>query len=270
MQLNATLATPLLVGLAHWNPHWQCFVKQPSCAAVATKALTALLSEAQPALDFVNVVEYESSTYQPPAGWAAIAAEQDCGQDWDTLFYRADRWTLRQESHGCLVPHRSYAAGTFQSKHNPMLIVAVMGAHFPQTLNASTHAYENATKNANGVLRKLWNNGRTIFLGDTNTEGPEAAAANISHHGVNKTNGELMADMALWGHNDTRGEPPGAPLFKGCCYSDGFSWQGDRIIANFGKVVSSQVLFDPAPAWAAFNGSEFHKGVRLVLDASVP
>jgi hypothetical protein len=268
--MNATFATPVLIGLAHWNPHWQCFVQMPSCAAAATSALTTLLNEPQPSLDFVNVVEFENATYQPPAGWASIAPDQDCGHDWDTLFYRTDRWVLKEASSGCLVPSRSYAAGTFQSKSHPALIVAVMGAHFPQTLDASTHAYENATRNATRVFRKLGNHERALFLGDTNTEGPEAAAANQSHHGVNKTNGELMADMALWGRNGTRGEPPGAPLFKGCCYSDGFSWEGDRIIANFGSVVSSQVLFDPAPAWAAFSGSEFHKGVRLVLDASTP
>ena len=279
---STTLA--ISIGLAHWNPHWQCFVSHPSCAAAAKTALTEMLTARTP-LDFFNVVELEDAHYglTLPPGWASIAPERDCGHpdpDWDTLFYRSDRWALKESSHGCLVPNRSYAAGTFQSKANPAMIVAVLGAHFPQTLDASTHAYEDATKSANAVLGRLWNNVpnksaqllflRTVFLGDTNTEGPKAAAAKLSHHGVNKTNGQLMADMGLWAHADPRGEPPGAPLFRGCCFNDNFSWEGDRIIANFGKAVASKVLFDPAPAWAEFDGSEFHKGVYVVLNASVP
>ena len=64
--------------------------------------------------------------------------------------------------------------------------------------------------------------------------------------------------------------PAGSRLYKGCCYGDGggsFQWQGDRIIANFGKAASTRVLFsDPVPSWAQFNGSEFHKGVLFTLD----
>ena len=59
--------------------------------------------------------------------------------------------------------------------------------------------------------------------------------------------------------------PPGSRLFKSCCFNDGFSWQGDRIVANFGSAPETRVLFDPAPEWAAFDGSEFHKGVELTL-----
>ncbi len=44
-----------------------------------------------------------------------------------------------------------------------------------------------------------------------------------------------------------------------------FQWQGDRIIANFGTNPSATVLFHPAPAWALFSSSEFHKGVLLTL-----
>ena len=47
----------------------------------------------------------------------------------------------------------------------------------------------------------------------------------------------------------------------------GLRQEGDRIVSNFGTAVASEVLFDPAPEWAAFNTSEFHKGVRLVLQA---
>ena len=40
------------------------------------------------------------------------------------------------------------------------------------------------------------------------------------------------------------------------------SKQGDRIISNFGTVLSSKVLFDAVPAWAC---GELHKGVTLTL-----
>lgn len=147
---------------------------------------------------------------------------------------------------------------------DPLLVFTVLGAHYPQTLNASTHAYDKATANLRSVFAQI-NEPRAVLLADTNTEGPQAAAAAPSHHGVNKTNRELLADLGLWAGS---GEPPGAPLFRGCCSSDNFSWQGDRIVANFGSVVASRTLFDPAPSWATFAGSEFHKGVELTLRPS--
>ena len=67
----------LLIGLLHWNPHWQCFSGHPDCASNATAALDNLMSEK---LDFMNVVELESTSYSPPEGWAAIAAFDSCGR----------------------------------------------------------------------------------------------------------------------------------------------------------------------------------------------
>jgi len=264
------LAVPLLAALAsatdditfaHWNPHWQCFSGHPTCAGNVTAALTTLL---QSGVDFVNVVELEAATYEPPAGWASIAKFDSCGRDWDTLFFNTARWRpASRQASGCVVESRSFAAGAFQNLSNPELVLTVVGAHFPQTLNASTHAYANATANLRSVFSAL-DQKRNVLLADTNTESPEAAAANSSHHGVNKTNAQLLADLGLWPAGSAQ-PPPAAPLFRGCCASDNFSWQGDRIVADFGTVVSSKVLFDPAPSWATFSGSEFHKGVLLTL-----
>ena len=249
------------ISFAHWNPHWQCFAgSHPSCAANATAALSSLLSAT--GLDFANIVELEAASYAPPPGWAAIAPAQSCGDDWDTLFYNTGRWTRLVERSGCLFDDRSFAAGVFQSRRDPSFVLTVLGAHYPQTLNASTHAYAQASANLGGVLRQLGANNRAVLLADTNTEGPDAAAASASHHGVNRTNAQILADLGLWPGPDL---PPAAPLFRGCCYNDGFSWQGDRIIANFGSVAASRTLFDPVPDWAAFAGSEFHKGVSLTL-----
>ena len=254
-------STPTAISFVHWNPHWQCFAGHPSCAANATAALSSLLSVT--GLDFANIVELEAASYTPPSGWAAIAPVQSCGDDWDTLFYNTKLWTRLVERSGCMFDDRSFAAGVFQSRRDPSLVLTVLGAHYPQTLNASTHAYAQASANLSGVLRQLGAN-RTVLLADTNTEGPVAAAANASHHGVNRTNAQILADLGLR-PSPGAAAPPAAPLFKGCCYSDGFSWQGDRIVANFGSVAASRTLFDPAPSWAAFAGSEFHKGVSLTL-----
>ena len=51
--------------------------------------------------------------------------------------------------------------------------VTVFGAHFPQTLNASTHAYDDATAAVKAKLEALgWSSAdQTIFMADTNTEG---------------------------------------------------------------------------------------------------
>merc|ERR1711998_164095 len=105
--------------------------------------------------------------------------------------------------------------------------------------------------------------GHAVLLADTNTEGPDAAALKPDHHGVNKTNLQVATDLQIW--SSAPAEPPATPLYYGCCYSDDFQWQGDRIIANIGDVSSSEVLFDPAPSWAASDTSEFHKGVRATL-----
>ena len=120
-----------ILGLLHWNPHWQCFEQSPACSAGATKALTKLLNPAT--LDFANVIEFETTTFTPPAGWASIGAFQSCGHDWDTLFYNTDRWSLVDNATGCLTPSRSFAAGTFQLKTDPEVEVVIFGAHFPQT-----------------------------------------------------------------------------------------------------------------------------------------
>jgi len=244
----------------HWNPHWQCFEGNVGCSSNATAALTSLLSDG---VDFANVVELETAKYTPPLGWAAVAKFESCGRDWDTLFFNTARWRRLSKLSGCVAPadSRSFAAGVFQSTSDPALVLTVVGAHYPQTLNASSHAYEDAVGNLSASIANLYTP-RAVLLADTNTEGPAAAAANESHHGVNKTNAQILSDIGLWPKGATQPEPPSSTLFKGCCLGDNFSWQGDRIIANFGTVLSSKVLFDPAPEWAV---GEFHKGVELKL-----
>jgi len=271
-----TATASILIGLLHWNPHWQCF-GNTTCSVGATKALNDLLTSTAAPVDFANLIELEDETYSPPTGWNAVGHNESCGDpygDWDTIYYNSNRWELVKSANGCLTPARSYAAGVFQlraqkKKHEKgnLAPVTIFGAHFPQTLNASTHAYTDATVAVQSKLQSLgWSRtDSTIFMADTNTEGPAAAAANVSHHGVNKTNGQLFSDIGVWPAATASQDPPGATLFNSCCYSDAFSWQGDRVLSNFGTVVKQTPLFDPTPAWADFAGNEMHRGIYVSL-----
>lgn len=248
--------------MLQWNPHWQCFEDHPECSAKATAMVAELLTTKN--LDFANLIELETTELELPAGWVALGDFQSCGHDWDSLIYNAKRWRVLANTTGCMLDSRSYTAARFMSIADPSLgEVLAIGAHYPQTLNASSQGYEKGTAALKQVIKTLGGSDQFVIMADTNTEGPVAAAASPEHHGVNKTNGQLLVDLGVWGEG--AGAPPGAKLFNGCCYNDNFSWQGDRIVANFGRVTSSEVLFNPAPAWAAFNTSEFHRAVVLTL-----
>lgn len=169
---------------------------------------------------------------------------------------------------GCVYAERSFTLGVFESIANPALTIVAVGAHYPQTLNASTGAYTAATATLAAVIKAHTvnlTNPRVILMADTNTEGPVAAAASPAHNGVNKTNGELLHDLGQWPTPAVN--PPSAPLFNGCCGGETppFAWEGDRIVANFGSYPATTVLFEPVPDWAVFPNSEFHKGVILSL-----
>lgn len=301
--LFATAVCAEFLNVAHWNPHWECFAKEPTCKSNATAALTELLASgcsptgcAADGLDFASVIEFEVGDYKPPAGWAAIGASQTCGHDWATLFYNAEKWRIGDWSYaGCLTAGRAFAAATFSSSkvrsgatgRAPPSALVVVAAHFPQTQHNAS-AYGEATQKLKSVLAshahthdraQVGTTANTILMADTNTESPTGAAKHPYHNstgGVNKTNAELMADIGLWPYGPK--EPPAAPLFDGCCctpfgpWDTPFSWQGDRIVATFGTPAASRHLFDPAPEWACNDelrnttGAEFHKGVHLTLE----
>jgi len=288
--LASSAAPTTTVSFAHWNPHYECFLKEPTCRRNATASLARLLASgcsptgcANGGLDFASVIEFEVADYEPPAGWESIGLAQTCGHDWATLFYDARRWKVSAWSTGCLAPGRSFAAGVFAPAGGGVALT-VASAHFPQTQHNAS-AYAEATATLRAVLARLGAHkpeAATVLLADTNTESPQAAASTAWHNssgGVNKTNAALLSDLGLWASPD---EPPAAPLFKGCCCTPffagdtPFSWEGDRIVANAGSPASSRVLFDPPPAWACSEelrnatGSEFHKGVAfdLVLPAA--
>mmetsp|Transcript_79303 Transcript_79303/g.246171 ORF Transcript_79303/g.246171 Transcript_79303/m.246171 type:complete len:123 (-) Transcript_79303:97-465(-) len=72
---------------------------------------------------------------------------------------------------------------------------------------------------------------------------------------------KVMRRLAVPGADESHS----SELLRTCCLNDGFSHAYDRVIANFGASVQSQLLNDPAPSWAI---GEFHKGIaaRLKLE----
>jgi hypothetical protein len=114
--------------------------------------------------------------------------------DWDTLFYDTTKWSLVNNETACMYTSRSFTLGVFTSVATPTITVVAVGAHYPQTQNASTGAYENSTATLAAVIKvhtSSLTNPKVILMADTNTEGPEAAAATPGHAGVNKTNGQV-------------------------------------------------------------------------------
>ena len=104
-----------MLTLAHWNPHWECFAKEPSCKTGAVSALDTVLGPTYGIkADFFSVIEFEVDTYVPPAPYALIGNFQSCGHDWATLIYDNATWELASTPLvGCLAAGRSFAAATF-------------------------------------------------------------------------------------------------------------------------------------------------------------
>ena len=204
-------AQPESLTLAHWNPHFRCFdlTAHPECSAGANTALTSLLTTGctgeedvacdGDALDFASLIEFELSGYAVPPGWKAIGAGYaSCGRDWATIFYNSERWQPAPASAehpvsqlvGCDYDGRSFAAGSFVRTTDVAVRLSVVSSHYPQTLGNAT-AYAKTAASIQGVLASM-DRTNVVFMGDTNTEGPEAAAKQVSHHGTNRTNGELL------------------------------------------------------------------------------
>ena len=115
---------------------------------------------------------------------------------------------MLRHSSGCLFEGRSYVVAVLRRIDDPSYEVTAVGAHFPQTLNASSGNYQAAIASLKNTLLQInATMSRVVFMADTNTESPNAAARNSSHRGLNKTNAAMMTDLGLWKSSDHR-EPP--------------------------------------------------------------
>lgn len=209
--------------------------------------------------DFANVVELETHDFAAPTGWANIS--YTCGRDMTTLFFDSTRWKMSEGAalgaKGCMVKDdRAYVVQVFEHLTESLKVV-VIGAHFPhRTLGTTLSASLRGVVNASGVES-------TLLIADTNINRPGAfpvCPRSLCSSSVEIFQGLdiVRADQAV-----------STVLEKTCCLNPpyGFAFEFDRIIANFGTSMTTELHDDPTPSWAV---GAFHKSItgRLVVPSN--
>eukprot|EP00429_Kryptoperidinium_foliaceum_P076466 CAMPEP_0176209726 /NCGR_PEP_ID=MMETSP0121_2-20121125/13779_1 /TAXON_ID=160619 /ORGANISM="Kryptoperidinium foliaceum, Strain CCMP 1326" /LENGTH=325 /DNA_ID=CAMNT_0017548741 /DNA_START=1 /DNA_END=975 /DNA_ORIENTATION=+ len=252
----AALGQRAPLSLLQWNPHWQCVVwNSRNCTEEAGKALVATLEGED--VDFANLIEYADPAGILPENWTNIRNAGLCGRDSLDLIYNSARWTPvigMWPSRGCMqvIPaDRPYLIMEFVGEQD-LGHVVVVAAHFPHPRSYWDRTMDELFELRKG-LRDFLNGTstrRVIIIADTNE---------FSH----TSNYDIMEYLKV-----PEGPIVGTALRATCCYDNDFAgWTTfDRIIANFGAVMETTVLFDPVPDWGkeAKNGTKgaFHKGVH--------
>jgi len=250
MGAGETDTATVTITAMQWNPHWECFEESVACRSGALQALSRRLSNDT---DFANVVELETANFSLPADWQNLS--HSCSRDVTTLFFNSARWRLPEVETagetGCMVTEdRPYVVQMFEHlKEN--LRVIVVGAHFPHgTIGTTMGESIRAVANATGV-------DAVVLIADTNINSPHHmwCLGDIQHNhcksstDIFKTIGVPHADKSIT-----------TALLKTCCRNPpfGYAFEFDRVIANFGTSMATQLHDDPAPTWAA---GKFHKGI---------
>eukprot|EP00931_Biecheleriopsis_adriatica_P002698 TRINITY_DN10374_c3_g1_i2.p1 TRINITY_DN10374_c3_g1~~TRINITY_DN10374_c3_g1_i2.p1 ORF type:complete len:467 (+),score=82.70 TRINITY_DN10374_c3_g1_i2:23-1423(+) len=244
--------------LLQWNPHWQCFAwNSNDCAAQARKSLQAMLQGFD--VDFANLIEFEDDGFSMPAGWTSIRSSLSCGKDRLDLVYRSTKWrpaaTTGAGAKGCMVQHdRPFIVQQFDSIGGSDSII-VVGAHFPHPAsNTDSTLQADVLQTALQDILAVTGIDKVVLLADTN-ESPSVSSS------------RLMSFLGI------PGETVSTSLQPTCCFDNSFpSWGTfDRIIANFGLQMQTQVLHDPLPTWAhevqlaSSRRGAFHKAIKGVL-----
>jgi len=241
-----------------WNPHWQCFAWDANnCTQQAQHHLRKLLFERD--LDFANIIEFEVSDFAAPPGWASVY-NAACGMDKVDLMYNQRRWvpsrSAGSSAHGCMAANdRPFVIQRFDSTIGAGSLF-VIGAHFPHPVSMTNSALEEtmALKRALHTVGAAGGDERVILVADTNEN------ENTPSHGIM---GQLL---------NLRSPVISTSLEHTCCFDIDFKERGfDRVVANFGVGMDTEVLFDPVPAWAhevkdgeARRGA-FHKAILGTL-----
>lgn len=132
------------------------------------------------------------------------------------------------------------------------LTLIVIGAHFPHGQFGILPSRIKKLTDSSGV-------DKVLLIADTNVQapgdygGPDFALSSKS----------LFRKLGVPHWRWTQS----TALLDSCCLNDGFTHQFDRVIANFGKQMMTEMIFDPHPAWAV---GEFHKAVIGFLQLLVP
>jgi len=139
--------------------------------------------------------------------------------------------------------------------------VIVVGAHFPHPTTLGSTDFKE-TENLRIALAGVLNQTeieRVLLMADTN-EGTSVKSEQLMEHLLGSRGGEIVSSS----------------LERTCCWDNDFAWWGvfDRIIANFGAEMQTEVLFDPLPSWAKEIQNEsdpgskrgaFHKAIKVSL-----
>jgi len=250
--------------LLQWNPHWQCFAwNTNNCSAEAAATLPMLLEESD--IDFANVIEFEAPGWSPPENWTSI--DSTCGIDLVDLIYNNVRWELSGPGEkGCMVEamnetkrDRPYLIQQFINTNTSEGVI-VIGAHFPHPASFTVSTFKEAEV-LKGALKRVLNATdvqKVVLIADTNEWTSVSSESLMSYLGAP---GDTVVSSSLE---------------RTCCFDNDFAAWGafDRIVANFGAEMETEVLFDPLPLWAhevknvsdpASRRGAFHKAVRCVL-----
>jgi len=238
----------MVINAMQWNPHWECFEQSDECKSQVNELLSIRLMNGT---DFANVVELEDDDFTMPAGWRNISST--CGRDSTHLFFDSTRWKLSAAKpsgqKGCMVQmDRPYVVQAFEHHRNGIEIV-VIGAHFPhRTLGSALSESIKSVVSSTGIRA-------TLLIADTNINQPGAFPSCPAS--FCKTSADIMKAIGVAQENDT---VVSTDLLKTCCENPPwrYAFAFDRVIANFGTGMSTQLHDDPAPSWAV---GAFHKAV---------
>jgi len=251
-----------IVGL-QWNPHYECFTA--NAATCKTSALEALKQELTSGVkDFASIVELEDAgDFQTPAGWTRHAYTCEQGDpkiaDQISLFYNSEKWkpSIAAPVSGCSVngADRAYIVWAFTSIEDSSLTTVVVAAHF-----GHEDQYQLSIDTVGPAIGQVATSAGTtniFFMGDLNQ--PHSRSSD-----------EVLKDLENKANIDNSKTVESTDLLVTCCMDSHFtpttgsdSRTYDRVIANFGSSMATELLFDPAPAWAegTVTVSKFHKAI---------
>lgn len=228
------------ISLFQWNPHWECFAQnRHNCAARAEAQVKFHLMSTD--ADFANIVGLEDHDYVPPSGWEMF--RQQCGQDVSLLIYNTKWWTpsvaTGSAQRGCILGgHRPFVVQQFDGVLGQSVVI--VGAHFPHNGDKKRGPLRDAIANA----VKATGIDSVIMMADTSEN-------------RSVSNQDVALDLAF-----PAGPVVGSELVNTCCEDIGYTRPYDRIIANYGTVMDTVLLFDKMPSWAH---GKMHNGIKGTL-----
>lgn len=257
---QSKLAEMTHMGILQFNPHVECYLPdfggRHGCKRVVFQLIESLLlgrgAYSFPPygrLDFAGI-DYTGSSHglAPPRGWENITNDCSLGGDGDdvTLLYNAVAWVpLRAASRGCMGrpdKHvggftRPYIVQAFRSTESPGFEVLVVAGHFPHP-TGPLNFFETSPQLHKAVAESAEHGvHRVVIIADTNFASDKniffrddwqvmnsarlLGAIGVPNHNTQTTSGLLTCCEPWWAH-------------KGY----------DRIIANFGKHMATDVGFN--------------------------